>query len=518
MKQEQFVAKECIVSTLQGKLRGYTVGGVSAFLGVPYAKANRFHPPQSPDGWEGVRDALSYGYACPTPAKGRPSDETLMPLRFWPTDEHCQYLNVWTPNVEGKRPVMFWIHGGAYAAGSSMEHMYYDPRNLCAQGDVVVVSVNHRLNILGYLDLSPFGSEYENSANAGNADLVAALRWVRDNIAAFGGDPECVTLFGQSGGGMKISDIMQTPAADHLYHRAVIQSGILPMLLPPRKGDGTSIVTAMMRELGLENVGQLEEIPYEILLAGYQRTAPALAKEGWYTGGVPMANSWFQGDPLEHGFTEYSKTVPTMVGTTFGEFTYTLADPKKYKKTEQELLYGLREKFGNATEQAVERFRAVWPGRNINDLMAEDAMCRLPTIQYIQEKARVSSAPVYSYLFAYEALLEAVFRLGIAWKSPLCSAILIMWLVAWRGRSPKSWRIKFPRLGSALRKMDLHSMKACLFGNPVRPKQKQPWCLTGCARPGKISITLFWRIFSKWRLSLFRRWGKGGQRPFPDGR
>lgn len=403
MKQEQFVAKECIVSTLQGKLRGYTVGGVSAFLGVPYAKANRFHPPQSPDGWEGVRDALSYGYACPTPAKGRPSDETLMPLRFWPTDEHCQYLNVWTPNVEGKRPVMFWIHGGAYAAGSSMEHMYYDPRNLCAQGDVVVVSVNHRLNILGYLDLSPFGSEYENSANAGNADLVAALRWVRDNIAAFGGDPECVTLFGQSGGGMKISDIMQTPAADHLYHRAVIQSGILPMLLPPRKGDGTSIVTAMMRELGLENVGQLEEIPYEILLEGYQRTAPALAKEGWYTGGVPMANSWFQGDPLEHGFTEYSKTVPTMVGTTFGEFTYTLADPKKYKKTEQELLYGLREKFGNATEQAVERFRAVWPGRNINDLMAEDAMCRLAAIQYIQEKARVSSAPVYSYLFAYES-------------------------------------------------------------------------------------------------------------------
>ena len=124
----------------------------------------------------------------------------------------------------------------------------------------------------------------------------------------------------------------------------------------------------------------------------------------------------------------------------------------KVQKDRAGALYGLRGKFGNATEQAVERFRAVWPGRNINDLMAEDAMCRLAAIQYIQEKARVSSAPYTPICLRMRALLEAVFRLGIAWKSPLCSAILIMWLVAWKGRSPKSWRVKFPRLGSALRK------------------------------------------------------------------
>ena len=150
------------------------------------------------------------------------------PHRYWPQDEDCLSLNIWSQSLDrsAKKPVMFWIHGGAFSMGSSIEQKAYNGENMSRYGDVVVVTVNHRLNILGYLDLSPYGERYAGSANAGQADLVAALKWVRDNIEAFGGDPDNVTIFGQSGGGMKVSGLMQTPEADGLFHRAMIMSGV----------------------------------------------------------------------------------------------------------------------------------------------------------------------------------------------------------------------------------------------------------------------------------------------------
>ena len=165
----------------------------------------------------------------------------MVPHMYWSEKEDCQNLNIWTPSIRDgrKRPVMVWLHGGGFSAGSSIEQLAYDGENLSRAGDVVVVSVNHRLNVLGYLDLSPFGEKYQDSANAGNLDLIAALEWIRDNIEGFGGDPENVTLFGQSGGGVKVWSLLQMPEADGLFHKGIIESGVVDPDLLGEAEDGS---------------------------------------------------------------------------------------------------------------------------------------------------------------------------------------------------------------------------------------------------------------------------------------
>ena len=221
-----------VVETKAGKLRGFQLDGTYAFHGVKYADAKRFHQPTPVEPWEGIKNALAYGYVCPMLQQDQPSNELMVPHRYWPLDENCQYLNIWTQHLDpnAKKPVLVWLHGGGFAAGSSIEHIAYEGENMSKYGDVVVISLNHRLNILGYLDLSPFGEEYKNSGNAGNADMVAALQWIHENIANFGGDPENVTLFGQSGGGAKVTTLLQTPAADGLFHKGIVMSGVLGRL------------------------------------------------------------------------------------------------------------------------------------------------------------------------------------------------------------------------------------------------------------------------------------------------
>ena len=214
--------------------------------------------------------------------------EMMVPHMYWPEKEDCQNLNIWTPSIRDgrKRPVMVWLHGGGFSAGSSIEQLAYDGENLSRSGDVVVVSVNHRLNVLGYLDLSPFGEKYRDSANAGNLDLIAALEWIRDNIEGFGGDPENVTLFGQSGGGVKVWSLLQMPEADGLFHKGIIESGVVdPDLLGDAEdGNGREIVKAMLAELGLEekDVDQLETLPYDQLAQAYENAAPKVAQKGEY--------------------------------------------------------------------------------------------------------------------------------------------------------------------------------------------------------------------------------------------
>ena len=190
-----------IVETKPGKIRGFRINTTYTFHGIHYAEADRFQMPQPIKPWTGIKDALAYGYVCPLLKQDEPNMEVLVPHRYWPQNEHCQNLNIWTQSLDpdAKKPVMVWLHGGGFSAGSSIEHVAYEGDHLSEFGDVVVVSVNHRLNILGYLDLSPFSEKYKNSANAGNADMVAALQWIHDNIANFGGDPENVTIFGSSG-------------------------------------------------------------------------------------------------------------------------------------------------------------------------------------------------------------------------------------------------------------------------------------------------------------------------------
>ena len=219
-----------IASTQSGRVQGFVKSGIQTFRGVPYATAARFAPPTAPQSWDGVRPALSYGNICPQPVSAGLSEPQtfLSDWRFWPQSENCLNLNVWTPALdEQKRPVMVWFHGGGFFSGSSMELPVYDGENLSRMGDVVVVSVNHRLNILGFLDLSAYGEQYQSSGNAGLQDLVAALEWVRDNAAAFGGDPDNVTIFGQSGGGGKVSTLLGAPSAAGLFDKAIIMSGAM---------------------------------------------------------------------------------------------------------------------------------------------------------------------------------------------------------------------------------------------------------------------------------------------------
>src|SRR5438045_8480168 len=228
------MATDPIVETANGKVRGVANAGIYAFKGIPYgastAGANRFQPPRPAEPWAGVRDALALGGRAPQWQAGptrRPGMGTLLgPVDTSPETEDCLSLHVWTPGLDSpQRPVMVWLHGGAFHFGSA-NRAVTDGANLARRGDVVVVSVNHRLNILGHFDLSGIGGErYGHSGNAGMLDLIAALGWVQGNIDRFGGDPGNVTIFGESGGGGKVSVLLAMPAARGLFHRAVIQSG-----------------------------------------------------------------------------------------------------------------------------------------------------------------------------------------------------------------------------------------------------------------------------------------------------
>ncbi len=400
--------RSVIVNTAKGILKGYTSDDVNIFLGIKYANAKRWQMPEPVKPWKGVKAAYGYGFGSPT-GLHLPGDETMMPLRFWPENENCQFLNIWTKSVEPgvKRPVMVWFHGGGYALGSAMEHMYYDGESLCNHNDVVVVSLNHRLNILGYLDLSPFGEKYYNSGNVGNADIVAALQWVRENIAFFGGDPENVTIFGQSGGGSKVRDIMQTPAADGLYHKAIVQSGVFEAFADNNKEhNGREIVTAMMADLEITDVEELETLPFDKLSDSYDRVAPAIRDKGGYVGGIPLPNDWFIGDSMHVGFNPYSLTVPTMIGTTFAEFSYTLAPENKYEMTHQEQIAYLAKLYGDKAETVGELFHKAHPDKNLCDAAAADEFIRLPSLRYAHKLASVSKAPVYMYMYSYETNME----------------------------------------------------------------------------------------------------------------
>lgn len=396
-----------VLETTSGRLKGYFYDGQYIFKGIPYAHAGRFQMPV-PSRWKGVKDATSYGFVCPLMAQDTPSAELLVPHRYWPMDEHCQNLNIWTGTLEpeAKKPVVVWLHGGGYAAGSAIEQAAYDGANMCREGDVVVVSVNHRLNILGYLDLSPFGEKYRNSGNAGHADLVAALQWIHDNIALFGGDPGNVTIFGQSGGGMKVADLMQIPAADGLFHKALIMSGVAGAgLMPSCEGDGGQIVEAMLAELGLaaKDVEELETLPYPELVRAYTKVMPAVAAAGGYVGGIPQVNDWFPGNPLQHGMREHAYEIPLMVGSVFGEF-FTFA-PLAFDKTaltQEETAAMVGEVYGEHTREALAAFADAYPGKNPADLLVLDRVMRQPSKKLAAMHARGKKAGTYLYNFTLE--------------------------------------------------------------------------------------------------------------------
>ncbi len=404
-----------VVQTAHGDIRGAVRDGVHVFKGIPYAGdtggAARFLAPAPPKPWRGVRSALSYGPTCPQVVRaGWQNDETAF-VYDWDDGfpgEDCLRLNVWTPGLfRGMRPVMVWLHGGGYEAGSAQELPSYDGERLARRGNVVVVSVNHRLGPFGYLDLSAVGGErYARSGNAGMLDLVVALEWVRDHAAAFGGDPGNVTIFGQSGGGAKVSTLMAMPAARGLFHKAIVQSG--SQLAVGERPRTQALAAEVLKALGL-GAGDLEKLAavpaVELVRAGVAARrampsgAPGEPNLGWgpcVDGQSIPGQTWAPAPAM-------SRDVSLLVGSTLNEFSPSLGNPAMEALTEEDARAAAQRT--GAPAGAWDAFRAASPQvRPVELLSRIGAMrFRLNTVEQAQRKAAQGGAPTWLYRFDYQA-------------------------------------------------------------------------------------------------------------------
>ena len=405
MKEFVMSKESPIVATAQGKLRGFRFDGVDHFFGIRYAKAKRFQMPEPVAPWEGVKDAGSYGMNCPVLDEPMPTGEVMIPHRFWPSSEHCQYLNVWTDGCDpaARKPVLFWIHGGGYSAGSAIEQVCYDGFNLAKKDGVVVVTVNHRLNAFGYLDLSDFGEKYWNSVNVGMADLVAALRWVKENIANFGGDPGNVTIFGQSGGGGKVTVLGQIPEAEDLFQKMIVMSGVIPAGEFDSQCTSRELVLEILSQLGLgeEEVEKLEKVPVPQFIWAVNGAVKALEAQGKRVGWAPQPNAYYTCDPLEGDFSASSLQKPTMVGSVIAEFTSFGPKGDRQSLTQQEREAAVKAHFGEeGGEKILAAFRKAFPRTNPAFAPDYDTMFLPATVAYVKKKAAQASAPVYNYFFS----------------------------------------------------------------------------------------------------------------------
>ena len=321
-----------VVETASGRVKGITSDGVHVFKGIPYgastAGANRFMPPRKPEPWAGVREAVAYAGRSPQApaAQQRPELATVWgPVDTLPVGEDCLTLHVWTPGLDNaRRPVMVWLHGGAFSYGSANSPRY-DSTRLAQRNDVVVVAVNHRLNIFGHLDLSQVGGErFAQSGNAGVLDLVAALEWVREHAARFGGDPGNVTIFGQSGGGGKVSALMAMPRAKGLFHKAIIQSGASVRFAERERT--TRLADAVLKHLGLrpDQLDALQALPLERLqeaVVPAQATLPRPRQPllDRYNFGPVIDGGVLPGQPFDPAAPALSDDIPLMIGGTKDE-------------------------------------------------------------------------------------------------------------------------------------------------------------------------------------------------------
>ena len=404
-----------VTSTESGKVKGYVHNGIFTFKGIPYAKADRFMAPEKPTPWTDVRSTMSYGPVCPTDPTTTTNDQFEFAFNhdLGYSNEHCQTVNVWTQKLNDgkKRPVMVWFHGGGFTNGSSIELPSYDGENLAKKGDVVLVSVNHRLNVLGFLDLSAFGDKYKNSGNAGLADLVAALQWIKTNIAQFGGDPDNVTIFGQSGGGGKVTCMMNTPKAKGLFQKAIVESGSYITSFN-EKSASQRVAAAVLEELHLQpsQVDSLQKIPYDVLneasKKAIRKVSAALRKEG-KTGGAGwnavLDGDFFPNQPSDPAAMELAKNIPLLVGTTKNEFNAFAPSPKN--QTLDDVKAGLQRKYGDKTGAYMAAVKAAYPATSKPSGYTDiDLNFRPMAIRQADTKSALAgAAPVYMYLFTWQS-------------------------------------------------------------------------------------------------------------------
>ena len=408
-----------LVQTSYGKIRGYINDGIYTFRGVRYgastAGKNRFMPPKPPEPWTEIRDASGYGYRAPqtNPATlgvdappseiGRillASDGFRVPP---PESEDCLFLNVWTPSLDSaeKRPVMVWLHGGGFSMGSSSD-LLYDGTNLARRG-AVMVGVNHRLNVFGYTHFGDIGgAEYAHSGNAGQLDIIAALEWVRDNIERFGGDPNRVMIFGESGGGAKVSMLLASPPAKGLFHAAVIESG--PGIKVGEREQATKAAEMLLAELGItaKNLSEIHALPTGKILSAY---FAANAKVGGAFRPV-LDPDVLPAHPFYPTAPTLSENVPIMVGWNKTEQTaFSLGQDELWALDEEGMRSRIEKLAGADTDRLIEMYRKENP-----DLSPSALYFRIATypgmgsgsVAIAERKAALGKAPAYLYRLDWE--------------------------------------------------------------------------------------------------------------------
>jgi len=401
-----------VASTASGKLRGQTVRGVSIFKGIPYGASttgkNRFMPPLNPPAWTGVRDALQYGASAPQSNPAGPVSAQRIP-----ESEDCLFLNIWTPAVgDGKkRPVMFWCHGGGFRTGTGSDPRL-DGTNLALRGDVVVVTVNHRLNVLGYAYLAELGgADFAQSGDAGMLDIVHALKWVQTNIAEFGGDAGNVTIFGQSGGGRKVGTLLAMPSAKGLFHRAIIESGPTIKLVEPDAG--TRAAASLMTKLGLERaqVRQLQEIPAEKIMSAYLALSAGQSYEQLTQGFAPAVDGKvLPQHPFYPTASPVSADVPLLIGFARTEMTFQEQnDAAAFALDEAGMRGRVTKLLGESTGRVIDIYRRANPNATPSEiyfLIASDNNYGAPIMKIEERRAALNRGRVYAYYFTWETPVQ----------------------------------------------------------------------------------------------------------------
>jgi len=393
--QKKKIANDNVVRIESGLVQGFNQEGTQAFLGIPYAKVERFMPPLPVERWDTVMICDHWGPQAMQNVGNRDLPESEM-------SENSCVLNVWTTDRKAKKPVMLWLHGGGFDSGTSA----WNPGMGLAKKDVVVVSINHRLNILGFLDLSACSPKYKYSGNVGMMDVVAALKWIHKNIELFGGDPNNITVFGESGGGGKVGTLLCMPEAKDMFHKAIILSGTI--LNVNTKEMTESLGKAVLAELGIDknNIDKIKTVPYrELYAAGQRAMAKSIGtrKPGtpmmWGFGPTPDGEVLMQ-QPFQPGFASFSDSKPIIIGTTFNELqrltynqTMTTEDARK----------ALLPTFGDRTDEYIKAFDEAWPKHSPNDLLSIDHLFRPKTIITADYISAHRKAPTYMYMFTWKS-------------------------------------------------------------------------------------------------------------------
>lgn len=400
---------DTVADTVHGRLRGRYSCGAHTFRGIRYGEstggASRFCAPRAAKNWAGIRDAVVAGPCAPQLSCPQNAD----PFFAWYSaidriSEDCLFLNLFTPGLTGKRPVMVWLHGGGWTNYSGTAPGF-DGTVLAQTEDVVVVSINHRLGIFGHLRLESSDERFLEAGNNGILDVVLALEWVRDNAACFGGDPDNVTIFGESGGASKVVALLAMRRAQGLFHRAIIQSLGSGTRLAARD-EAQSVSTAFMRALGCEQLDPpaLQTLPMEQLLAAVAKTPPARAM---------IDDVCFDAHPFDKSAPATAADIPLLIGCTRTECSYYMRDDdRNFTLQRPDVLRRMANFFGVSAERAsgvMKRYEAAYPSAQPSELLmlsCSDYMFKRPTYSIAALQAQTARAPVYAYHFEWETPVE----------------------------------------------------------------------------------------------------------------